>query len=1113
LKLIDAWFLPGIPDSSLLYASSYNPALVVASILIAIFGSYAALSVAPIIAQATRLRSRLVWTLLGALAMGAAVWAMHFVGMLSLSLPCGVYYDTSLTLFSMIPSILASGVALSIISRSSVGKFSVGAGSILLGAGIGAMHYTGMAAMRLEGFLRYDPALFALSIVVAIALAYVALRVRSDLRHFGKGRDILGAIIMGAAISGMHYTAMSAAYFLRGGQADISPSAFSSNYLALAVIIVTGMLTILAIVAAFAYRNLALVRSEEGWRFALEDAGYGVWELTVETGEMTLSRRWKEMVGIAAGADKISLDEWSKCIHQEDMLAVRADMLAYLEGATPAYINEHRVMCSDGSWKWVLNRGAIVSSNAAGKPLRMVGTHTDITERKRAEEREYARSHVLELLAKGAPLKEILHSIVSSIEEQNEAMLCSVLLMDADGRHLIAGAAPSLPDFYNEAIDGAEIGKEVGSCGAAAYLGERVVVEDIQTHPYWVAYRELAARASLGACWSEPIKDSSGQVLGTFAIYHHEPGAPAESDIQLIQQAAGLAGIAIDHSRASEERQLALLVYQNSSEAMMVIDADNMILTINPAFTALTGYTLEEVTGRHPSILESSRHDRDFYEAMWQAIDTTGYWQGEVWNRRKNGEIYAEWLTINSIYNPDGSVHRRVALFSDITKRKESEELIWHQANFDSLTGLPNRHMFQSRLEQEIKKAHRGKRLLGLMFLDLDRFKEVNDTFGHDQGDLLLKDAAERLQNSVRETDIVARLGGDEFTIIVTDLNSFDEIERIAGGILQKIAEPFQLGLEQAYVSVSIGITFYPEDAGSMDQLIKNADQAMYAAKNEGRNRYSYFTQALQESAQNRMRLSKDLRTALSHNEFRIHYQPIVDLQSGAVNKAEALIRWLHPQRGLISPSEFIPIAEETGLIVDIGDWVFRQAATKVKQLRALHNPQFQVSVNKSPVQFHNDGKRHDSWIEELEEYGLPGRSIVIEITEGLLLDATPAVTDKLMEFHQSGVQVALDDFGTGYSSLSYLKKFDIDYLKIDQSFVSNLAPGSSDLALCEAMIVMAHKLEIEVIAEGVETELQRDLLIAAGCDYGQGYLFSKPLAGDDLDELLAKNGSRIALV
>ena len=578
-----------------------------------------------------------------------------------------------------------------------------------------------------------------------------------------------------------------------------------------------------------------------------------------------------------------------------------------------------------------------------------------------------------------------------------------------------------------------------------------------------------------------PLRDFAGRVSGYLAI---------AADVS-------------ERRKAEESMRLAALVYQSSSEAMMVTDADGTIIAINPAFTAQTGYVLDEALGRNQTILQSDRHNRAFFRAMWRAINSSGHWQGEIWIRRKNGEAYPNWLTLNSTFNEDGTVYRRVALFYDITEKKKSDELIWRQANFDALTLLPNRGMFQDRLDQEIKKAHRAGLTMALMLLDLDRFKEVNDTLGHDIGDILLNEVALRLRACVRETDTVARLGGDEFAILLSDLHDTGSVERVTQHILSELAVPFRLGIETVYISASLGITLYPVDATGIEELLKNADQAMYAAKRLGGNRSSYFTPSMQAAAQARMKLANDLRGAIGGDQFHLAYQPIVALASGAIHKAEALIRWQHPINGLVSPADFIPVAEETGLIVAIGDWVFRQAVREAARWRATHHPEFQVSVNVSPVQINNE-KALTGWFDYLRELGLSGQSIVAEITEGLLVDASPATSRKLLELRDEGIQVAIDDFGTGYSSLSYLNKFHIDYLKIDQSFVRNLAPTSSDLALCEAIIVMAHKLGLKVIAEGVETEAQRALLAAAGCDYGQGYLFSRPVSAGEFEKLLA---------
>ena len=597
-----------------------------------------------------------------------------------------------------------------------------------------------------------------------------------------------------------------------------------------------------------------------------------------------------------------------------------------------------------------------------------------------SERLERNRNSVLNALAKGAPITDILTILAQAVEQSTDGKLCSILLLDTTGKYLQVGAAPSLPDFYNQAIHGLAIGDELGSCGTAAFRGERVIVEDVQSHPYWTPYRELAAQAGLAACWSEPILSSKGELLGTFAIYQRQPGGPSAADIELIQQSCHLASIAIE--------------------------------------------------------------------------------------------------------------------------RKRLDDLMWSHANYDLLTKLPNRRLFRDRLQQDIKKTQRSDLSLALMFIDLDMFKEVNDTLGHDVGDQLLIDVGSRICSCVRESDTVARISGDEFTVILPELIDTSRAETVAQNIIHALTQPFRIGKESIYISASIGITLYPNDASELESLLKNADQAMYAAKNQGRNCFSYFTNRMQEEAQNRMRLIKDMRDALPANQFKVYFQPIVDMVSGRIVKAEALIRWIHPERGLVSPAQFIPLAEETGLIGDIGNWVFKEATRWMARWHERGYSCVQVSVNKSPKQF-TSNSTHNDWLSHLQQINLPTGCIVIEITEGLLLDERADVAESLLLFRDSGIQVAIDDFGTGYSSLSYLKKFDIDFLKIDQSFVRDLATDPNDLALSEAIIVMAHKLGIKVIAEGVETTEQRDMLAAAGCDYAQGYLIAKPMPAEEFEALL----------
>ncbi len=561
----------------------------------------------------------------------------------------------------------------------------------------------------------------------------------------------------------------------------------------------------------------ALLQSEERWKLALDATGDGVWDWHIQDGKEYYSRRYKEMYGYSQ--DKIwqESDAYTDLVHPDDKVQLLRDQEAYFSQQTPTYSNEHRVRCADGSWKWVLSRGMLISRDAQGRPLRMIGTHTDISDRKNAE------------------------------------------------------------------------------------------------------------------------------------------------------------------------------------------------------------------------------------------------------------------------------------------------ALIWKQAHFDALTGLPNRRMLRLRLDDAIARCQHSGARLAIVFIDLDHFKEVNDTLGHESGDALLVQAAQRIQDCLGENDTVARMGGDEFTLILTQVQGPESLTAPLQALLAQLAQVFHLGQEQVFVSASLGVALYPDNAAHVEALFKHADQALYVAKGAGRNRYSFFTPELQEAAQTRARLASDLRVALQKQQFAVVYQPIVHLASARIHKAEALLRWHHPQRGLVSPAQFIPIAESTGFIMDIGEWVFQQAAHQVAQWRAAYGADFQISVNKSPVQFHRPEKSTATWSEQLQSMHLPGSCIAVEITEGLLLDINQGVSHHLSALQRGGIALSLDDFGTGYSSLTYLQKFDIDYIKIDQSFVRNLQPGSTDLALCRAIILMAHELGMQVIAEGVETAEQRDLLRKIGCDYGQGYLFARPMAAGAFEALMAQ--------
>ena len=591
--------------------------------------------------------------------------------------------------------------------------------------------------------------------------------------------------------------------------------------------------------------------------------------------------------------------------------------------------------------------------------------------------------------------------------------------------------------------------------------------------------------------------------------------------------AAVLLGVfAYSNRRLSQEIYLRIAIEKDLKKAEEVLKISNQRLELHREQTPLGviefntnfeivywnnsaqrifGFVEEEVLGKHVTerILPDSALEE--VDTVWRnLLEKKGGERSTNENVTKDGRtILCEWYN-TPLVDRAGKVIGVTSLVDDITERKSSEEVIWRQANFDTLTGLPNRNMFHDRLRQEMDKSDRTNLPLALLLVDLDEFKEVNDTLGHHVGDRLLKETAHRISSCVRVSDTVARLGGDEFTIILSELHDINKVDVIAVKIIDKLTQEYNLGNEIVHISGSIGITFYPTDTRTVDSLMKNADQAMYAAKENGKNRFSYFTQSLQDNAQNRLRLTKDLRIAVDTNQFELYFQPIIDLRTNRIFKAEALLRWHHPNRGIINPLEFISIAENTGLINEIGDWVFRESARFVSHCRKNFSEAFQVTVNMSPVQFRSEKERMtDKWLGYLQEFKVSGRNIVIEITEGLLLNVESDVIDVLIWLRDTDIQVALDDFGTGYSSLSYLKEFDIDYLKIDQSFVRNLRTNKNDLALTEAIIVMAHKLGLKVIAEGVETEMQRNILTSTGCDYAQGFLFSKPVPSVELEKLL----------
>lgn len=550
-----------------------------------------------------------------------------------------------------------------------------------------------------------------------------------------------------------------------------------------------------------------------------------------------------------------------------------------------------------------------------------------------------------------------------------------------------------------------------------------------------------------------------------------------------------------------QQQRLASTVFSTTNEGILVSDSLNKIQAINSAFTQITGYQESDVLGETPAILSSGRHKPSFFQALYANLKESGHWEGEVWNRRKDGSIYPCWLNISVVFDEEKQIEMYVALFNDISSRKESEQEMWLQINFDNLTGLANRYYYNNKLDQEMIRASTEKTRLAICFIDLDRFKNVNDTLGHNSGDVLLLEAANRLKACMHSTDLVARLGGDEFALLLSGRNNLVDIERVAKKSLQALSSAFKIGEHEVFVSGSMGITIYPDDGVERKILLRNADSAMYKAKEQGRNCFEFFTRGMHEQATARSRVENALHKALCNNEFTVYYQPIISNDRKTIG-CEALLRWQNPELGNVSPAEFIPICEDLGLIVPIGEWVLREACREAAKWCSQFNGQFFVTVNFSSVQFvRQDIAKLVSDV--LEECQLSADCLTLEITETLLAENSANILQQLQAIRNLGVGLAIDDFGTGYSSLSYLKRFPLSKLKIDREFIKDLPDDNEDCAMVSAIISMASNLHLEVVAEGVETEEQRVYLSALNCDYIQGFLYSKPLPMNEFDNYL----------
>lgn len=807
---------------------------------------------------------------------------------------------------------------------------------------------------------------------------------------------------------------------------------------------------------AAARMNKRLIASEARMNDAQRISHLGSWELDIVTGELLWSDEIFQLFEIDKSWFHATYEGFLNAIHPEDREAVNLAYTNSLKNRQPYEIT-HRLQMHDGRVKWVAER-CITYFDTAGNPLRSVGTIQDITERKLSE--EISRRHKL---------------VIDTARD-------GFWVIDLEGNLLEANQAYA--DMSGYAV--AELEK--------MHTSQLEAIED-----------QAAVQAH--------ITKILAQGSDLFETRHrHRDGHEFDVEVSVNYMAESKQMFAFfrdisERKQAENELRVAATAFE-THEAIMITDADANIVRVNRAFEKTTGYSADEVIGKNPRILSSGRHDKAFYVELWQTLLSTGAWSGEMWDRHKNGNIYPKQLTITSVKNREFRTTQYVAIFTDISERKQAEEEIHNLAFNDTLTGLPNRRLLFDRLSLALSLSARHRQYGALLFLDLDNFKTINDAFGHSHGDMLLVEVAHRLKYCVREVDTVARLGGDEFVVLIEGISEDAEetsrhIAQIAEKIRAVLAAPYQLRETTHHSSPSIGVCLFFGNQDSVDELVKRADMAMYQAKGSGRNKVQFFDPQMQQLVETRAALESDLRLAIAEQQFHLYYQVQMDQNHRPIG-AEALIRWKHPRRGMVSPAQFIPIAEESSLILSIGTWVLESACRQLEAWRTdPRTRDLVLAINVSAQQF-----SQADFVEQvkavLEKFSIEPSQLKLELTESVVLGDLDFVIAKMLALrHVLGVRLSLDDFGTGYSSLSYLKQLPLHQIKIDQSFVRDMTTDASDAVMVKTIIDMANNFNLHVIAEGVETEAQLDLLKQNGCQTYQGYLFSKPLPIEEFEALL----------
>ncbi|RCS31288.1 EAL domain-containing protein [Rhodanobacter denitrificans] len=810
---------------------------------------------------------------------------------------------------------------------------------------------------------------------------------------------------------------------------------------------------------------------------AQQVAHIGSWEWDIAANRVAWSAELYRIYGVAPGRHAATFEAYLALVHPQDSQHVRQ----VIEQAAVDHLPfefEERIVRPDGAVRTLFSRGA-VDVDEAGLAIRMVGACQDITERKHAEQLEAGQHEILAGIAAQRPLVQNLEQIAHLHEEMNPGALCSLLLLDESGRHVLHGAAPSLPEAYSRALHGLEIGDAHGSCGTAAWCGERVVVADITTHPYWENYRSLALVHGLRACWSTPVFGSGGQVLGTFAVYFREPREPRPEELHSIDRMLPITGIAIESDRLTRRLRERNRFFEMSLEIFCILDPRTQrLVQFNPSLPRVTGYAADELKSRSYREflrMEDGSTDKD---PMLQR-DAAGQPVYDFVNRcicRDGGERLLEWVSFAA---PDGLLY---AVARDITERRRIEAELAYASSHDLVTGLPHYLLLEQVVEGMLRDPGGSTSLLAI---GLDRFQLVNASVSHAAGDDVLQRLAARLQAAAGGQGQVARVAGDEFVVAAAGLSSVGALE-LAERLRQAVAEPLEGPGYRLRLTASVGISYSPVHGRDPKSLLRRAEAAMYQAKQEGRDCVVEFSAAEMQNLEDRLQLGNHLRDAIRLGELELYYQPQYRAADRCMTGFEALLRWNSRQLGQVLPGRFIPVAEALGLMPEIGEWVIDAACRQLREWLDRGYRDFTLAVNVAAQQLQRPGLVGQV-ADALRRHAVPPAMLDIEITESTFMENVWRVRLRLAELKALGIRLSLDDFGTGYSSLAYLKQFPIDKLKIDQSFVRGLPLDEADAAIVRTIMAVAHELHMRVAAEGVATGPQADFLAAAGCDELQG--------------------------